>query len=45
LGNKIRFAYIAVYATGGKGPDKTEGNFLDAAEFGVGVVTATRRAN
>ena len=45
LGNKIRFAYIAVYATGGKGPDKTEGNFLDAAEFGVGVVTAKRRAN
>ncbi len=45
LGNKIRFAYIAVYATGGKGPDKTEGNFLDAAEFGVGVVTAKRKAN
>jgi eukaryotic-like serine/threonine-protein kinase len=42
LGNKIRFAYIAVYATGGKGPDKTEGNFLDSAEFGVGVVTAKR---
>ena len=45
LGNKIRFAYIAVHATGGKGPDKTEGNFLDAAEFGVGVVTAKRKAN
>jgi WD40 repeat protein len=45
LGNKIRFAYIAVYATGGKGPDKTEGNFLDAAEFGVGVVTAKRKSN
>lgn len=45
IGNKVRFAYIAVYATGGKGPDKTEGNFLDAAEFGVGVVTAKRKAN
>lgn len=44
LGNRIRFAYIAVYATGGKGPDKTAGNFLEAAEFGVGVVTAKRSA-
>jgi WD40 repeat protein/serine/threonine protein kinase len=44
IGNKVRFAYTAIHATGGKGPDKTEGNFLDAAEFGVGVVTAKRRA-
>jgi hypothetical protein len=40
LGNKVRFAYTAVFATGGKGPDLTEGNFLDAADFGVGVVPA-----
>ncbi len=40
LGNKVRFAFIAVYATGGKGPNNTEGNFLDAAHFGVGVLTA-----
>ena len=40
LGNKVRFAYSAVFATGGKGSDKTEGNFLDAAVFGVGVLTA-----
>lgn len=40
LGNKLRFAYTAVHSTGGKGPDKTEGNFLDAAYFGVAVVTA-----
>lgn len=39
LGNTVRFAYSAVYGTGGKGPDKTEGNFLDAANFGVGVVS------
>jgi len=39
LGNTVRFAYTAVYGTGGKGPDKTEGNFLDAANFGVGVLT------
>jgi eukaryotic-like serine/threonine-protein kinase len=45
IGNKVRFAYSAVYATGGQGPDKTEGNFLDAAEFGVGVVTAKHKAN
>jgi hypothetical protein len=45
LGNKVRFAFHAVYATGGRGPDKTEGNFLDAAEFGVGVVTAQRKAS
>jgi hypothetical protein len=45
LGHKVRFAYSAVYATGGRGPDKTEGNFLDAAEFGVGVVTAKRKSN
>ncbi|MCA9086873.1 MAG: hypothetical protein KDA81_22605, partial [Planctomycetaceae bacterium] len=42
LGNKLRFAFTAVHATGGRGPDNTEGNFLDAAEFGVGVVTARR---
>lgn len=42
LGNKVRFAYTAVHATGGRGPDNTEGNFLDSAEFGVGVVTARR---
>jgi len=42
LGNKARFAFSAVHATGGKGPDNTEGNFLDSAEFGVGVVTAQR---
>jgi Tol biopolymer transport system component len=41
LGNPVRFAYSAVSATSGKGPDKTEGNFLDAANFGVGVVSAT----
>lgn len=40
LGNKVRFAFSAVFATGGKGPDNTAGNFLDAAEFGVAVVTA-----
>ena len=40
LGNKVRFAYTAVFATGGRGPDKTEGNFLDPAKFGVGVVSA-----
>ena len=40
LGNRVRFAFSAVYATGGRGPDNIEGNFLDAAEFGVGVVTA-----
>ena len=45
IGNKVRFAYTAVYATGGNGPDKSEGNFLDAAEFGVGVVKAKRKAN
>lgn len=38
-GNNVRFAYTAVYATGGRGPDKTEGNFLDAANFGVGAVS------
>ncbi|MEZ6121781.1 MAG: protein kinase [Planctomycetaceae bacterium] len=42
LGNKVRFAFTAVHATGGRGPDNTEGNFLDAAEFGVGVVSARR---
>lgn len=37
LGNTIRFAYTAVYGTGGRGPDKTEGNFLDSVNFGVEV--------
>lgn len=44
LGNKLRFAFTPVHGTGGKGADKTEGNFLDSAEFGVGVVTAKRSA-
>lgn len=44
MGNRVRFAYAAVFATGGKGPDNTEGNFLDSTEFGVGVVTAKRKA-
>ncbi len=37
LGNTIRFAYTAVYGTGGRGPDKTEGNFLDSVYFGIDV--------
>jgi WD40 repeat protein/serine/threonine protein kinase len=45
LGHKVRFAYTAIHATGGKGPDNTEGNFLDSADFGVGVVTARHKAN
>ncbi len=44
LGNEVQFAFSAVYATGGIGPENTEGNFLDSAEFGVGVVTAKREA-
>lgn len=40
MGNTVRFAYSAVHGTGGKGPNKSEGNFLDDADFGVGVVTA-----
>ncbi len=44
LGNRVRFAYSAVHATGGRGPDNTEANFLDAAFFGVGAVTANRKA-
>ena len=39
LGNTLRFAFTAVSVTGGNGPENTEGNFLDAAEFGVGVLT------
>ena len=39
-GNTVRFAYNAVDATDGAGPHNTEGNFLDVADFGVGVVTA-----
>jgi hypothetical protein len=45
LGNKVRFAYTAVFATGGRGPDNTEGNFLDSAVFGVGVVTTKGEAD
>jgi len=37
LGNTIRFAYTAIHGTGGRGPDKTEGNFLDSVNFGVDV--------
>ncbi len=44
LGNKLRFAFSAVPATGGRGPGTTEGNFLDAAEFGAVVATATPEA-
>ncbi len=44
MGNKVRFAFTAVHATSGKGPDKTEGNFLDAVELGVGVVTKKRES-
>jgi hypothetical protein len=34
LGNRIRFSYSAISSAGG---NKTIGNFLDAAAFGVGV--------
>jgi PEP-CTERM motif len=34
LGNRVRFAFAAISSTG---PDNTYGNFLDAADFGVGV--------
>lgn len=44
VGNRVRFAYSAVAATGGDGPDKTEGNFLDAAHFGVNGEVASRHA-
>ncbi|MCA9060087.1 MAG: hypothetical protein KDA85_16380, partial [Planctomycetaceae bacterium] len=40
IGNPVRFAYTAVYGTGDNGANKTEGNFLDSADFGIGVVTA-----
>ncbi len=43
LGNTVRFAYSAVAGIG-RGPGKAEGNFLDAADFGVGVVTDKERA-
>ena len=39
LGNTVRFAYEAISATGG---NKGQGNFLDAANFGIGVVAAKR---
>lgn len=44
VGNAVRFAYTAIHGTGGRGPNKTEGNLLDSADFGVGVVTAKKRA-
>ena len=40
LGNTVRFAYTAIHGTGGKGPDKTEGNFLDSVYFGIDVIRA-----
>lgn len=41
LGNKVRFAYSAVKTapSSSASPANTEGNFLDSADFGVGVVT------
>lgn len=36
LGNRVRFAFTAVYATGGSGPENTGGNFFDTANFSVG---------
>ncbi len=41
LGNTVRFAYGAISATGG---NLGQGNFLDAADFGVGVVSAEPNA-
>ncbi|MEZ6057196.1 MAG: hypothetical protein R3C01_10880 [Planctomycetaceae bacterium] len=38
-GNTIRFAYTAIFGTAPTGNDKSQGNLLDAADFGVGVVT------
>ncbi|MCA8986545.1 MAG: protein kinase [Planctomycetaceae bacterium] len=45
LGNGVRFAFTAINATGGKGPVNTEGNFLDAAQFGIEILTATPTAS
>ena len=45
IGHTVRFAFTAIHATGGEGPGNTEGNFLDSAVFGVGVVTARGKAN
>jgi len=45
LGNTVRFAYTAVDSTDGKGAKKSEGNFLDAAHFGVNVVAEMCSAN
>ena len=42
LGNTIRFAYGAISATGG---NLGQGNLLDAANFGVGVVNETPPEN
>lgn len=38
MGNKVRFAYSVVDATGGKGPANNEGYFLDSAVLGVVTV-------
>ncbi len=43
LGNTVRFAYTAVHGTGGQGPDKTEGNFLDSVTFGIEVRNQPKR--
>jgi formylglycine-generating enzyme required for sulfatase activity len=43
LGNTVRFAYTAVHGTGGRGPDKTEGNFLDSVTFGIEVRNQPKR--
>jgi WD40 repeat protein/serine/threonine protein kinase len=45
LGNRVRFAYTAVHATGGRGPAKTEGNFLDAAKFGGREKSTSNRSH
>ncbi|MEZ6057199.1 MAG: protein kinase [Planctomycetaceae bacterium] len=38
-GNRVRFAFSAISTAGGQGTGNAEGNFLDAAHFGAGVVT------
>lgn len=40
LGNTVRFSFVSVSAAGGP----TVGNFLDAADFGVGVGTVPEPA-
>jgi PEP-CTERM motif len=37
LGNTMRFSYVSVSANGGAETNLSQGNFLDAAAFGVGV--------